>query len=162
MKRIATSAIALIAFVGHVYAQKAIIPIHVVQPGGEFEDQALKDRRDSTRDLVKALEGKERTLVLVNDGTAAKVQIEVLGRGVEVREGASHLQQGTLGGLQAVSDKDKVLRVRLSVGTYETVILGQSKSVDGNDALTTWRGAAGDAARQIDDWIKTNRTKLVQ
>jgi hypothetical protein len=136
------------------FAQEPVIPVYIVQPSGEFEDQALKDRKDSTSDLAAGLRRKEKTLRLVEDPMQAAITLEVLSRG-RVETGA--LTPRVFGG-GVDSERAKRLIVKLSVGSYETEIVGDG----GTQTIGAWKEAAGDAARQIDKWIKANRAKLAQ
>lgn len=135
-------------------------PVHVavIVQTSQFEDQAQKDRLDTAKDLKQSLTSKKKTLRLVESPAEAVVIIEVLGRG-EQASGDAKLQRGALGGVEQTRYKDKVVRVKLSVGDYSTEIEG--RNADGEHVIrTTWGLAAVDAAGQIDKWIKTNRAKL--
>ncbi|MEQ1908021.1 MAG: hypothetical protein ABMA15_04320 [Vicinamibacterales bacterium] len=135
----------------------APVPVAVIVQTSQFDDQAQKDRLDSARDLKVYLNGKKKTLRLVETPAEAVVTIEVLGRGVETQD-TQNVNRSAFGGSRVSADKDKVLRVKLSVGDYSTEVEGRSK--DGELAFTSWTQAANLASIAIDKWIKTNRAKL--
>jgi hypothetical protein len=164
MKHVVTTVmVGLVLGAGSVLAKdktpRAIIPVYVVQPAGEFEDAALKQRRDSTKDLMNALYGKEKTLRLVESRELAKIVIEVMDRGAQTTDNRVTTRSDPDTFLSR-SLVDKVVAVRLSVGAYETVIEGRSEGKT-EYSITTWRRAASAAARAIDDWIQRNHSKLV-
>ncbi len=138
--------------------EPAPVPVAVIVKTSQFEDQAQKDRLDSARDLKAYLRDKKKTLRLVETAEEAAVVVEVLGRGEQTQD-TKTLQRGASGRLEQRSDKDKVLRVKLSVGDYSTEIEG--RSADGEYVITTtWSQAAILASQAIEKWIKTNRAKL--
>ena len=141
-----------------VSAAQTPVPVAVIVQTSQFEDQAQKDRLDSARDLKVYLRDKKKTLRLVETPAEAVVVIEVLGRGIQTQDTKS-LERSASGRVEQRADKDKVLRVKLSVGEYSTEIEG--RSADGEYVITTtWTQAAILAAIKIDTWIKTNRAKL--
>lgn len=144
--------------VGHAQ-DLPIIPVFVVQPEAEFEDQALKDRRDSTRDLIVSLRTKRRTLRLVDDPGEAAVVTEVLDRAIDSDRTTSRLVRAPNGQIAAQVDQFRTVLVQLSVGDYVTEIDGRSAQ-DSVNRFTTWTAAASRAAAQIDTWIKDNRQRL--
>lgn len=123
----------------------APVPVAVIVQSAQFEDQAQKDRLDSAKDL-KALLSRKKTLRLVEKPEEAVVIIDILGRFEQAQD------------KKESADKDKVVRVKLSVGEYSTEIEGRMGANVGWGA--TWAGAAVEASTQIDKWIKTNRAKL--
>ena len=140
-------------------AAQTPVPVAVIVQTSQFEDQAQKDRLDSAKDLKGQLSTKKKTLRLVETAADAALVIEVLGRGEQAQD-TKTVQRGVLSGrLEQRSDTAKVLRVKLSVGDYSTEIEGRDEEREFK-SYTTWGMAAGDAAIQIDKWIKTNRAKL--
>jgi len=138
-------------------AAQAPVPVAVIVKTSQFEDQAQKDRLDSARDLKGYL--SKKTMRLVETPEEAIVVIEVLGRGVQTQDTKSLERSAGGSRIEQRSDKDKVLRVKLSVGDYSTEIEG--RSADGEYVImTTWSQAAILASNAIDKWIKTNRAKL--
>jgi uncharacterized membrane protein len=159
MHKLTFAVLAAVALLSPIaaYAQTPV-PVAVIVQTSQFEDQAQKDRLDSARDLKVYLSGKKKTLRLVETPTEAVVTIEVLGRGVQTQDTKS-LERSASGRIEQRSDKDKVLRVKLSVGDYSTEIEG--RSADGEYVITTtWSQAAILASQAIEKWIKTNRAKL--
>jgi hypothetical protein len=157
MRRMMVIVLALM-LVGTIHAAEPVIPVYVVQPTGEFVDAALKDRQDSTQDVIKKLRRKEKTLVLVDSPDKAVVIIDILRRGVD-ETGDSTLSRNTLNGtVDAQAVKGYVVRARLTVGDYTTEVTGISIASELYPA--TWGSAAGMVATEIDKWIKANRAKL--
>ena len=156
MKALALAAVVLLNPLAS--AAQTPVAVAVIVQTAQFEDQAQKDRLDSARDLKAYLRDKKKTLRLVETPAEAVVIVEVLGRGIQTQDTKS-LERSASGRVEQRSDKDKVLRVKLSVGEYSTEIEG--RSADGEYVITTsWTQAAMLAAIKIDTWIKTNRAKL--
>lgn len=121
---------------------------------------AAAGRADSVKDLQAAL-GKSSSLSVVDVRDQADVTIEVVSRGdEETGETVSVTTSSPVSGAQHVDttkEKDAVVRVKLTAGSDVLNMQGT-----GGGALTTrWRTAAGNAAKSIERWIKTNRARLV-
>ena len=158
MKALALAAVVLLNPIVSAAQTPVPVPVAVIVQTSQFEDQAQKDRLDSAPDLKADLRDKKKTLRLVETPEEAVVVIEVLGRGVQTQDTKS-LERSASGRIEQRSDKDKVLRVKLSVGDYSTEIEG--RSADGEYVITTtWSQAAILASQAIEKWIKTNRAKL--
>lgn len=118
-------------------------------PVGEFTDEASKARQDAMKDLREALTGKKR-IVLVESREQAQIVLEVLGR---TRETTGDYRKHDYNDRYTQSVKAHTVRVKLTAGTYETELVG--------DTVTSIkRKAAGEAADRIDDWLKANATKF--
>jgi hypothetical protein len=151
--------LAAVVLLSPIADAQAPVPVAVIVKTSQFEDQAQKDRVDSAKDLKGQLSTKKKTLRLVETATDAAVVIEVLGRGEQAQD-TKTVERGILSGrVEQRSDTAKVLRVKLSVGDYSTDIEGRDEEREFK-SYTTWGVAAGDAAIQIDKWIKANRAKL--
>ena len=105
-------------------------------PSG-FVDEADQSRADSVKDLTKAL-SKKKTFKVVEGN--AEVSLAVAGRTYEM-DG---------------SNKINHVGVKLSVGDYSKLIVGSSVGIGGG-----WGRAAGDAADQIEKWVKANQSNLL-
>lgn len=142
--------IGLIALVLGWPAQAAV-PVAIVVPVAQFEDQAQRERLDSAIDLRRQLD--KRSSVVVVDPPGAVITLEIVGRWEEAQETRA------ISRTTSRAYRDKVLRVKLSIGEYSTEIVG--RSVGGEYSFSTsWGVAAGDVARQVEKWVTTNRAKL--
>jgi len=158
MKDNVVLAVVLALLIPIVGLAQSPVPVAVITQTAQFEDQAQKDRLDSVKDLKQALGRKKKTLRLVENTEEAAVVIEVIARGEQTQD-TKTLERGLSGRLEQRSDKDKVLRLKLTVAEYSTEIEGRHE--DGEFVIaTSWSTAAFDGADKIDKWIKTNRSKL--
>ena len=127
------------------------IPVFVktgVTAGG-FTDPS-KDRQDSMKDLVKKLKDS-KSVRLVNSEEEAILMLEVLDRETK-RE--SNLNTALFGSRQNKS----YLAVRLTAGEYSAEFTGESGS---KGVLTGYGAAAGKVVKQLEDWVKDNRDRLL-
>jgi len=113
------------------------------------------DVGDSTKDLIKALGSKKKTLLLVDDPKHADVQVLVTGReeqGTGQREYTTRSSRNRT----TTSSREKTVRV-----VFATLQVGKVK-LDLNGASGSfWSLAAGDLAGKIDKWIKQNGAQIV-
>ncbi len=121
------------------------VAVYLVQPAapGGFQDPALLQRIDSTRDLRERIKWAWRKdIVLVDRREDAVVVVEVIDRGAHVDE--------------------KVVMVKVTVGEYTTAFQGRSETSDiaGAWSESTWTHSAWDAAKQLGAFIRANHQKL--
>jgi hypothetical protein len=139
------------------------IPVCFIQPTPPegFVDAELKQRQDSYKDVLNELTKMEKDgeIVFVEAPEQAKIVLEILDRGSE-DSGSRRVTRGALTGQVGSSpDRNLVVHLQLTAGTYQTVFNGVSSGV-GEFAIPTWRGAAGNAVWRLKKWIKDNRAKL--
>ena len=147
MKAFLSLAIALVC--PAVFVAQDLVPVAITTKMSLSEDQE-KDWLESAKHLRKYFGPKNKTVRLVDAAEEAAVVVEVVGRGVQPQD-AGDSQQDAFGRVIPTPSKDKVVAVRLSIGDYSTVIRGRDE---------TWSAADEEAAREIEKWIKTNRSKL--
>ena len=127
------------------------VAVYLVPPTapGEFQDPALLQRIDSTRDLRERIKWAWRKdIVLVDRREDAVVVVEVIDRAAHVAE--------------------KVVMVKVTVGEYTTAIQGRSETshIGTGDLLlealgeSNWKQSAWDAAKQLGAFIRANHQKL--
>lgn len=122
------------------------VPLHIRSAHNTegFSDPD-KHRRDSVKDLIDKLD-ESKAVKIVNTESDAWVLLEVLDRETK--------RETNLFGRQNKS----YVTVRLTAGSYSTEFVGESKS---KGVLTGYGNAAKQIAKQVDEWVTTNRDKLV-
>jgi hypothetical protein len=151
----ALALMASLSWAGAVNAQKQkkdqLTSIRVFVAAGSsstgFVDPGHEELTDSIADLKKAL-AQKKVITLVDERGSADIIAQVVGRGF-TGTGTELATQG--------EPRFAIVRVTLSAGDYTTTIDGHN---DGR-LLGAWRTAANDAARQIEEWIRDNRDKLL-
>jgi hypothetical protein len=147
----------------HAKDKPAPVTVYVVQPqaSADFVDDAMKQRIDSTNDVLKSLRRIEGTqeIRLVNSPDEAATVLEVLDRGY-VDNGNRRVTVSPLTRqLGSTAESDIIIHVQLTVGSYSTVFTGVA-SGSGDFAFPTYTAAASSACGQFRRWIKANREKL--
>jgi hypothetical protein len=110
------------------------VRIFVETPVAEqgFVDRALQDRMDSTKDLAKALKGKDRWIELVADAAQADLTVSVTGRQMmptgATRKASTPLAGAINGDEQKETAPEVTVLVRTRAG-FETTIRGMSTAV---------------------------------
>jgi hypothetical protein len=95
-----------------------------------------QERQDSANDLTKALRKRlAKDTRLATTAEDANVFVDVMGRD---RDG-----------------DDRIVRLRVRVGTITT-------TVDGLNDDSDWSDAAGDAAKKIADWLRVNNDHILK
>jgi hypothetical protein len=117
-----------------------------------FVDATSNRRADSVKDLRKVL--MKEGLKLVDDPRAALV-IEVL-ESAPVLTGWQTTIRGGFGQTSSVADKKAMVRVSLTVGDYQTEIVGYNSST----FASPWASAAAAVANQVDQWLRDNRAQV--
>jgi len=127
-------------------ANNAPIPVFVVTTTPEGFTP-VKNVADSTKDLIKSLNGK-KGLCLTDQRDRALVVLEVLGR-----------EKSQMTATWAGTGRDVTVAVKLTAGTYETTI---SESAAGGTLMSggAWGKAAGKVAKRVDEWVRQNREQL--
>jgi hypothetical protein len=130
------------------------VPIYVVEPSVEqFVDEALQQRLGATRDLRAGL-NSNRYARVVDHPEHASLIVEVL----TCTEEPSPRKEVTL--LTGITQLfDKVVTAQLTVGSYTTVLAGQT-SRQGGFRVTTWNQAALRASISIMHWVLANHDRL--
>jgi hypothetical protein len=142
--------LACVAFSLPLVAQERIpVFLKSAQTSGGFTDPS-KDRQDSTNDLAEKLRDS-KAVRQVESEVDAVIVLEVLGRETK-RE--SNLNTALFGSRQNRS----YLTVRLTAGEYSAEFQGESGS---KGVLTGYGDAASKVVKQLDDWVKANRDKLL-
>lgn len=139
--------------------QKRMEPIRVfvftAANDSGFVDADLKRRNDSVNDLKKVL-SKNSFVQMVSEKNIADVTLEIMGRGGE-QTGSATTTQDIYGQWHTNPDSVATVRVALRAGAYSTIFEGR------NDGRITnvWRTAANNAAKGIENWIRTNHDSLL-
>jgi hypothetical protein len=120
-------------------------------------DEGSKQRTDSVNDLRGALKNK-RNLTVVDEKEAADVSIEVLDRGWQDNGKTTTKTTATKWtGIQSQTepDQDMDLAVRLTAGSYETVLHSRPAGI-------VWRVHASEIAKKVDKWVRDNSAALLK
>lgn len=127
------------------------IPVFVKSgtTAGGFTDPS-KDRQDSMNDLVKKLKDSKSVRSVDSEEEAVAI-LEVLDRETK-RE--SNINTALFGSRQNKS----YLTVRLTAGEYSAEFTGESGS---KGVLKGYGAAAGKVVKQLEDWVKVNRDRLL-
>lgn len=146
-----------------VLAQAAKAPpvaMFVVSPVAEsgFVDAKLKDRLDSTKDLLLHLDKK--TVRVVQTREEATIVVEVLGRSTDESSTRVLTREPWTGSVGSKARTQKVVVAKLTVGDYSTDLIGINEENDYSPGY--WSLAAARVAGQIEKWIKDNRAQLTQ
>jgi hypothetical protein len=112
----------------------------------------MKDRQDSTADLVKAL-ADSKDVVAVASADQASVIVEIVDR---TTSRTSRRVYDKTGG-HYVEDTTYFVKARLRVGTYEVPLEGKTGTGYGS-----WRLAAGSLGDAVEKWVRQNRARLAQ
>jgi hypothetical protein len=124
---------------------------------GDAADVA--ERQQSVRDLVSALAGKKRTMVVVADEKAADLRVTVVSRayvvpkvvlGLGPRPGQPMTSPGPV--------RAPVLRVQLAQGDLLVEFTNTNKPTDSS---LGWKSAADNVAGQIDKWAAARRADIL-
>jgi hypothetical protein len=115
---------------------------------------------DSAQDLTKALQGKDKTLRVVESAANADVIVRVNSRdsrkdvnSVSTYKNKSDDGKQTTTTTQANESTVRMVYVTLMAGDFRTDIEGEGM---------TWRIAAGAVANKVDKWSKENYARLVE
>jgi hypothetical protein len=129
-------------------------PIRVHLRTGTVGGLVAPGAEDSTKDLAKALRGRD-VLTVVPDEKEADVILQVESRAKEARGQTSpYVSRNSRTG-QAITVnrtvESCVVYVKLAAGRYEKLVEGTGDS---------WSRAAKDAANQAEGWVKLNQERL--
>src|SRR4051812_1365677 len=115
---------------------------------------------DSAQDLTKALQGKDKTLRVVESAANADVIVHINSRdsrkdinSVSTYKDKSDDGKRTTTTTQANESTVRMVYATLTAGDFKTDILGEGM---------TWRIAAGAVANKVDKWSKENYARLVE
>jgi len=115
---------------------------------------------DSAQDLTKALQGKDKTLRVVESAANADVIVRINSRdsrkdinSVSTYKDKSDDGKRTTTTTQANESTVRMVYATLMAGDFKTDILGEGMS---------WRIAAGAVANKVDKWSKENYARLVE
>jgi hypothetical protein len=126
--------------------------------GGNADELAA--RRESVKDLSRALAGKQRHLLLVNDEDKADVVLEVIDRGVTIPKVVIGL--GPRPGQPPLPGEAPVravhLRVKLTCCREAVVLTNKNTAIESNGG---WKSAADEIARQVDKWIADHIDQII-
>lgn len=127
------------------------IPVFVRGAGATegFTDPS-KNRQNSVKDITNKLKGSKVVRLAESESDAVAV-LEVLDRETKRETNA----WGALGG---VRQNKSYLTVRLTAGEFTTEFEGESGS---KGMLKGYGAAAGKIVKQLEEWVKTNREKLL-
>jgi hypothetical protein len=124
------------------------------------EPSELADRRQSVQDLLKALESKKKSIVVIDDEDAADVVLDVLGRGVDTprvviglsaRPGQPGSPMGPV--------RTAILQVGFAQGDERLVVTNKNKP---NMTPGGWRGAAENIVDQVEKLIAERRVAILR
>jgi hypothetical protein len=136
------------SFASVAFAQ-APIPIYVSSAGASdgFTDPS-KDNRDTVKDLRESLADYKTDVKLVDTADEAKIILIVQGR-------ETAQTTAVIGG----EGRDRIIRVKVQAGAMTTEL---TASALGNTITSSgaWGKAAGKIAKQVREWIQTNRAQL--
>jgi hypothetical protein len=137
----------------------SLVRVHVhTDEGGDAGD--LEGRRESVKDLSKALAGNVKHLVVVDDEAAADVVLEVIDRGVTIPKvviGVGARPGQPLGAGEALA-RAVHLRVKLTRGNEAVAFTNRNTALEQN---LGWKSAADDIAKQVDRWIVDHSKQIV-
>src|SRR5664279_4014350 len=140
------------------WSQQRLIRVYVEGGNGGF---TALGAGDSAVDLMKSLQGKQKTLVVVSAASEADVVVRVTSRDEKK-------QLGSLTSYEKKSDDGKksttttvptektvrTVYAELQAGDFQTDLQGQDDM--------SWRGAAYALAGKIDKWVKENYAGLME
>ena len=156
VRRICLAAL-LYVFSLSAYSQ-TLIRVYVQAGEGEF---AANGASDSALDLKRALQGKQKTLVVVESAAEADVVARVDSRRTRKETTAVNTYANT-------SKDGKQTTVTTTPQTrhinelHVTLLAGNSEVPLDAESELSWRLAAGDMAGSIDKWVKQNSAKLTE
>lgn len=156
-----TTTIAVLMAMTPVIARAENVPplrVAVVASRAAIDDQALRDRIDSTNELIDLL-SRVSTLQLVAGPEHAAVVLEVLGRSSEPIPPTDDVT------LRAGARTYQLLRVKLTAGEFSTELVGRSPELPDRPDGTKWPVrdiTAMHVLKALNDWIAANRSKLPQ
>jgi hypothetical protein len=127
------------------------IPVFVKAAGSAsgFSDPS-KDRQDSVKDLQKKVDDS-KAVRLVGSQNEALIVLEVLARETKRETNGWTAFNGQ-------RQNKSYLTVRLTAGEFSTEFEGESGS---KGMLKGYGAAAGKVVKQLDDWVKANRDRLL-
>jgi hypothetical protein len=131
-----------------------------------FDDAKKRDKRlpaDAVVDIKKTLaKNKKSFLQVVSERDDADVVVEVLFVG-DVGSGSMVTRRDPSGDLRTYEDTIAACRINLTVGTYLQEFEGRDvpNPWNGMSAYRPYRGAAEDAARHIQHWIRYKYGDLI-
>jgi hypothetical protein len=115
---------------------------------------------DSAQDLIKSLQGKDKTLRVVESSANADVIVRISSRdsrkdinSVSTYKNKSDDGKQTTTTTQANESTTRIVYATLTAGDFKTDIVGEGM---------TWRLAAGAVANKVDKWSKENYARLIE
>lgn len=134
--------------------------INVYVDGASADGFTNAGAGDSAQDLTKALQGKDKTLRVVESAANADVIIRINSRdsrkdvnSVSTYKNKSDDGKQTTTTTQANESTVRMVYATLTAGDFKTDIEGEGM---------TWRIAAGAVASKVDKWSKENYARLVE
>jgi uncharacterized protein YpuA (DUF1002 family) len=130
------------------------VRVFVETPTGEFVDETLKARQDSTKDLIKYVRKNDDHITQVQTAEEADLVVKVVSR-EEVATG--DYSAGVRGSRR--SEAEKANRVTVELRTRN----GHVSTVSGDSVypMHTWSSAAAMAFSKLETFVKTNKSKLL-
>lgn len=139
---------AFVAIAAVASAQKTV-SIYVTSVGAQNGmTDPNKDNQDTMKDLRDKLKGR-KGLALTDSQEAATIVLVVMDR---------EKSQLTIGGFSGLS-RDCVVRVKFLYKDTETMLSGSATSGQFGSG-GGWGRAAGKVAKQVEQWVETNREKM--
>jgi 2-C-methyl-D-erythritol 4-phosphate cytidylyltransferase len=141
-----------------LFAQKdktQLFKVYVFTAEAKYVDADSKARADSVKDLLRFIENKKKTMVLVEDRKSAEMTLEVLGRDLVATGSMTTAWDPVLGDTKTTQNVAGTLWVKMTVGDYSTKIVGRGGAFAG-----AWSVAADDISAKVDRWIKDNGAKV--
>jgi hypothetical protein len=122
----------------------------------------LAGRRESVKDLRKALADKKKTVTIVSEKDRADIVVEVVDRAVTIPKfvfGGGGPASGPTGAGPARPAKAVHLRVKLTYGEKgELPFTNKNAPIESSGG---WQAAAEDISKQLDKWIAAHREELL-
>lgn len=119
----------------------------------------LAARRTSVKDLSDALASKKKTIAVVKTADEADIEIEIVGRGINVPKVVIGL--GPRPGETTIpSGPARMAELRVRAEAKAGLAADFKNKNRANDHPRGWRSAADDLADQIDKWLLAHREKI--
>lgn len=150
MKRFVVGAVFSLLASALLSAQTAVVPVFVTSVGAvNGMTDPNRDNQDTAKDLRNALQDYKREIAIVDTRDAATIVLTV-----QSREKAQ-----VTAGLFALA-RDCTVRIRFQFKETDTEM---SASAQGGTLGSggAWKKAAGKVAKQVREWVQTNRGKIV-